>query len=215
MKTVYYISGLGADDRVFKFLNLKGVYEKYIKWETPQKHESLQDYCKRLIEQIDLENEIILIGVSFGGIVAQEIAKFVNVTRVIIISSIKSAKEFSFQMKFVRIFSLHKLVPSRLLKWSNLLTGDYYFCTKTKAESDLLRAIIKDTDMAFMKWAIGEIMRWDNENTYHNLIHIHGDKDRIFPIKNIKNAIRINDGGHFMIVNRAKELAAIIEKEIS
>ena len=61
MKTVYYISGLGADERVFKYLNLKGVYEKYIKWETPQKHESLQDYCKRLIEQIDLEK-------IFGGV---------------------------------------------------------------------------------------------------------------------------------------------------
>jgi pimeloyl-ACP methyl ester carboxylesterase len=215
MKTIYYISGLGADERVFKYLNLQGVNEKYIKWETPQNHEALQHYCMRLIAQIDLTDEIVLVGVSFGGIVAQEIAKIIKIAKVIIISSIKSAKEFNFQLKLVRFFSLHKLVPSRFMKWSNLLTGDYYFCTKTKAESDLLRAIIKDTDMVFMKWAIDEIMRWDNKSTDHNLTHIHGDNDRIFPIKKIKNAIRINDGGHFMIVNRTKELAEIIEKEIN
>ena len=215
MKTIYYISGLGADERVFKYLNLQGVNEKYIKWETPQKHETLKHYCKRLTEQIDLGNEIVLVGVSFGGIVAQEIAKIIKVEKVIIISSVKSAKEFTFQLKLVRFFSLHKLVPSRFMKWSNLLTGDYYFYTQTKAESALLRAIIEDTDMFFMKWAIEEIIKWDNTSIDHNLTHIHGDKDRIFPIRKIRNAIRINDGGHFMIVNRAKEIAEIIEKEIN
>jgi pimeloyl-ACP methyl ester carboxylesterase len=215
MKTIYYISGLGADERVFKYLNLQGVNEKYIKWETPQQHEKLQDYCKRLIRQIDEIKDIILVGVSFGGIVAQEISKMIKVDKVIILSSIKSVEEMDWQLHLVRILGLYKLAPSRFLKLCNLLTGNYYFSTKTKAESDLLRLIIKDTDRFFMKWAIAEIMKWDNRAMVQNLTHIHGEEDRIFPIKNIQNATGIRGGGHFMIVNKANEITEIIQKEIN
>jgi pimeloyl-ACP methyl ester carboxylesterase len=214
MKTIYYVSGLGADERVFKYLRVNDVQQKYIKWEIPGKRERLEDYCKRLIAQIDPADEIILVGVSFGGIVAQEISKIMHVRKVIIISSIKSASEFDWQLKLVRKLSLHKLAPSRLLKWSNSVTGDYYFGTTTIAESKLLKQIIKDTDRSFMKWAIDALMKWNGGSSHHDLIHIHGDKDKIFPAKAISNFIRIADGGHFMIVNKAKEIAAIIEKEI-
>jgi hypothetical protein len=65
-----------------------------------------------------------------------------------------------------------------------------------------------------MKWAIEEIMGWNNDQLNSELIHIHGDKDRIFPTGRIKNAINISNGGHFMIVNRAKEISELIGKEI-
>lgn len=215
MKTIYFISGLGADERVFQYLQLNGVNTKYIHWEIPQKRESLRDYSRRLIPQIDLSGEVILVGVSFGGMVAQEISKIIPVHKVIILSSIKNIHEFDWQLKLVRALSLYRLVPSRILKWSNLLTGNYYFGTKTKAESDLLKLIIRDTDRLFMKWAIREIMRWNHDGLpNHDLVHIHGDNDRIFPIKNIVNTIRIKGGGHFMIVNRADEISAIIEQAI-
>lgn len=214
MKAIYYISGLGADERVFGYLQLKCENQKHVKWVTPKPQEGLHEYCKRLLDQIDLSQDIVLIGVSFGGIVAQEISKLIKVKNVIIISSVKSAKEFDWQLRCVRFLRLHRIVPSRLLKWSNLLTGDYYFGTKTRAESDLLRLIIKDTDRTFMKWAIDEIMKWDNVIANDKLMHIHGDRDRIFPIARIKDPIRVIDGGHFMIVNRAREISEIIEKEI-
>jgi len=211
---IYYISGLGADERVFKYLDLGQLEYKYIKWETPAKHEKLQDYCKRLIAQIDLSKEIILVGVSFGGIVAQEISKIIETKKVIILSSIKSAKEYNWQLSLVRKLKLHKLAPSRFLKWSNRLTGDYYFGVTNRSESELLKQIIKDTDRFFMKWAIEEIMSWKGNSTNTNIVHIHGDKDRIFPVNRIKNFISIKGGGHFMIVNRAKEISDIIKFEL-
>ncbi|EMO28852.1 hypothetical protein LEP1GSC170_2989 [Leptospira interrogans serovar Bataviae str. HAI135] len=54
---------------------------------------NLSKYSKRLLSQIDTKNEIILIGVSFGGIVALEISKHISVKQIIIISSIKSDSE--------------------------------------------------------------------------------------------------------------------------
>jgi len=72
---VYFISGLGADERVFQFLDLSEIEHRFIKWNVPQKNESLPSYCKRLTEQINVQQEVILIGISFGGMIAQEITK--------------------------------------------------------------------------------------------------------------------------------------------
>ncbi len=214
MKTVYFISGLGADERVFKYLTLHDVAAKYIKWEEPIKKENLHDYCKRLIEQIDVSTDVILIGVSFGGIVAQEIAKIIPVKKLIILSSVKTVDEFNWKIKLVRYLKLNRITPSRFLKWLNLITGNYYFGIKTKTEAELLRMIIIDTDPQFMVWAIEAIMQWEKIDCDKNIVHIHGDKDRIFPICNIKNVIGIKDGGHFMIVNQAAEISALIQKEL-
>ncbi len=128
----------------------------------PYKKENIQDYSKRLIAQIDLSKEIIIVGVSFGGIVAQEIAKLVNVKKIILISSIKSIKELDWKLQVVKNLKFNTVIPSRFLKWSNLLTADYNFGVQSKTESDLLKQIVIDTDRRFMKWAISEIMHWNN-----------------------------------------------------
>lgn len=215
-KNIYYISGLGADERVFTFLKIKNVNENFIKWLDPYKKESLISYSKRLIHQIDISKTVILIGVSFGGIVAQEIAKQIKVEKLIIISSVKSFKEYGVDLKLVSHTKVYKIVPSFILKWSNKLTADYYFGVKSKEESTLLKAIIDDTDERFMVWAIDKIMSWKNvTHTKCPITHIQGDKDRIFTNRRIDNVIGIKGGGHFMIVNKANEVSDIINTSLA
>lgn len=203
---VYFISGLGADERVFQFLELAHVEHRFIKWIEPQKDEPIANYAQKLIAQIDQKKNVILIGVSFGGIIAQEIGKLISCQKIIIIYSIKTSNEFSWQMVLARKTQVHKIVPTWLLTLSNKLTADYYFGTETKAESKLLNQIIKDTDLLFIRWAINQIMNWKNETYPQNLVHIHGTKDRIFPIYKISNAIELPKSGHFMIVNRFQKI---------
>ena len=68
MRKVYVFSGLGADERVFKFLDW-GIDNQpiFIKWIEPLKNEPLKDYVLRLSSQIESPNPI-LVGMSFGGI---------------------------------------------------------------------------------------------------------------------------------------------------
>lgn len=207
---VYFISGLGADERVFQFLDLSKIDHQFIKWDEPLLNESLSSYCKKLTEQIDQHQEIILIGVSFGGIIAQEISKLIKCKKVIIISSVKSVDEYSWQLKLAGKLQIHKILPLWFLTLSNKLTADYYFSTQSKAESKLLHQIIKDTDPKFLVWAIHQIVNWKNKNYPENLIHIHGETDKIFPIRKINNVIKLPKSGHFMIVNRAREIEQII-----
>lgn len=158
--TIYFISGLGADERVFQFLHLPGIEKKFIRWIDPQKNETLRSYSLRLINQIEKKNEAILAGISFGGLIAQEIASLIPCKKVILISTVKSESELSLPLRFIRFTRIDKLFSSRFLKRSNKLTADVFFGTRSKQESRLLHQIIADTDEKFLRWAIDQIMIW-------------------------------------------------------
>lgn len=212
---VHFISGLGADERVFRLLELPGIEKVFVKWEKPAPKESLPEYASRLIEQIDLEDDVILVGVSFGGIVAQEIAQQVPCKKVIIISSIKSCNEMAWLLRLIKRTEVHKLFPLRLFARNKNFAVDYFFGTKSKGESLFLRQILADTDEEFFTWAIHKIMTWKNEHSTDGVFHIHGTFDKIFPYYSIKNCVPIDGGGHFMIVNRADEISRYILQELN
>src|SRR5436190_22473098 len=92
MKKIYFISGLGADKRVFSFLDLSFCEPIFIDWITPLKKESLESYALRLRQSIP-EPEPIIIGISFGGMLATEMAKADNRIKSIIIASNKTSDE--------------------------------------------------------------------------------------------------------------------------
>ncbi len=72
---LFCLSGLGVDHRTFKNLQLKDVELVHIPWIDPLKNESLTEYSRRLFESISIPEEYNLIGVSFGGMIAQEFEK--------------------------------------------------------------------------------------------------------------------------------------------
>src|SRR5690349_7450473 len=112
---IYLISGLGANEKVFAKLDFQGRPFTHLPWLLPDKAESFEDYLSRFAERINQSEEIILIGTSFGGMVAQELARRLKVKKVIIISSIVSEKEFSPLMRWIRLFRIYKIVSYGLL----------------------------------------------------------------------------------------------------
>ncbi|PHO00078.1 alpha/beta hydrolase, partial [Rhodobacteraceae bacterium 4F10] len=57
------------------------------------------------------------------------------------------------------------------------------------------------------------VLHWKQEESIPGIIHIHGKKDEVFPIKYIKNSIEIENGTHVMILNKAKTISEILKKE--
>src|SRR5450755_2565194 len=85
---LYFISGLGADKRVFQKLILPDIFKiHHIELVTVSTDESIETYCRRLSRQIDQERPFILIGLSFGGIIAVQMSKFLSPVQTVIISS--------------------------------------------------------------------------------------------------------------------------------
>ncbi len=211
-KSIYFLSGLGADERVFEHLNLLGFNLVYIQWLIPLKDETIEHYTTRLLEQIKTQNPI-LIGLSFGGIIAIEIAKQIGTEKVILIASAKTKNEIPFYYKWIGRIKLHKLLPIWLLKQSNFISN-WYFGIDSLLEKRLLKTMLDETDAGFLRWAIEKIVSWKNETQLKNIYHLHGTNDRILPIQFVKYDFEIKDGGHFFIINKSEEVNSIITKLI-
>lgn len=206
MKEIYLLSGLGADRRVFDFVDLSGFKANHIAWIQPVDNEAIEDYARRLLSQINTPCPILL-GVSFGGIMAIEIGKLVDFEKIVLVSSAQTRFDIPFYFRLIGRLNINKLIPTNLFKKVNALTY-WFFGVKTEREKELLREIIHGTDIIFLRWAIDKIVNWRSEILLKEVIHIHGDTDRILPLKTAD--FTICGGGHLMIVNKTDEIGQIL-----
>lgn len=204
---LYFFSGLGADRRLFTFLDLDGFRINYIDWIPPEVNEPIERYAGRIAQQITGVKPI-LVGLSFGGIVAVEIAKLISVEKLILISSVKEGKQLPLLYRIAGKAHLHKLIPAFLFKRPQAFTY-WMFGAHTSLSKKLLTEMLKDTDGFFLKWAIGCVLIWKNKEVIPNSYSIHGIADRLLPARDPDYPL---PGGHLVVVDRAKEVSAIIRK---
>jgi pimeloyl-ACP methyl ester carboxylesterase len=215
-KNIYVFSGLGADKRVFQKIDFGENKTEFINWIKPIKGESLNEYSKRIANQIT-EPRPVLIGISFGGIVAQEVANIIEIEKLILLATIESRNELPLHLKILGILKIDKLIPAKILKAHNFLTN-YFFGVKTKANSEILKVILSETDEDFLKWALRKVAEWKplNQLKIISKITIHGTEDKILPkYRNKKYDYEINEGGHFFTLTHEKEINTILKNELS
>lgn len=124
MKDVFLIPGLGADRRVFDFLDLSDYSCHYIYWIDPLPDESIECYSARLSSQIK-SSAPILIGVSFGGMIAIEIGKQIKTEKIILISSARTRNEIPWYIRWAGVLNMHRLPSAGWLKKPGCLL--FYF----------------------------------------------------------------------------------------
>jgi pimeloyl-ACP methyl ester carboxylesterase len=208
MKELFLLSGLGADRRVFDFLDLQDYKVHHILWTAPLRHESLGEYTKRLLPQITSKKPI-LIGVSFGGIVAQEIGKLIEVEKIILISSAKSSTAIPTYFKVIARLKIQKLIPLKAFKKPNEILF-WLFGISSQQHRNLLAAIMEDTDEKFLRWAIESISLWNNNVAVDRVIQIHGTHDKLLKLQTADYIVE--GGGHLMVITCAAEISRIIRK---
>lgn len=193
--------GMAANPSVFERIALaEDTFETiWLSWKIPQQGESLKDYAKRMAMGIPKDEPVVLIGVSFGGVLVQEMSKFVNVKRLIIISSVKSNEELPMRMKFARNTEIYKVLPTGILNYisqiEKLPLGNL-----VRKRLELYKQYLSVNDKLYLDWAIKEMLCWKQEKAIDDIIHIHGEEDAVFPIKNINECISIPAGTHIMIL---------------
>lgn len=213
MKQVFCLSGLGADYRIFGKLKLNDAELVHIPWVDFDKHDEIGCYAQKMSAKIPGEEPIIL-GVSFGGMLAVEIAKLRKTKKVIIVSSAKTKEEIAGSGgNFMQFLIKHNMLPTGLMKIPNSVMYKK-FGAVTDDEKKLLASILKDTDTHFVKWAFKAMQIWSNSTYTENLTHIHGTDDHIILSEHIKPDYWIKGGTHLMIYNRAEEIAHIVNQHI-
>lgn len=211
--------GMAASPKIFELIKFPSNYKIiYLTWIKPNLNETLKSYAKRMSILINDVNPV-LIGVSFGGILVQEISKHIKVKKLIIISSVKSKVELSLSMKFAKKTGIHHLLP---LNWIDDLEKLllFVFGPSIKARVDTYKKYLSERDPDYLKWSINEIVNWKQIKYDKNIIHIHGEKDKVFPLNYLernKNFITIKNGTHATILRDStwfsKNLPLIINKD--
>jgi len=205
MGKIFLIPGLGADARIFQYVDLQNHEVVPVSWIEPEKHDTLSTYAKKLVDYYKITPGSIVIGNSLGGMLAIEIAKRVALGKAILISSIKTKNEAPMSHIWHKYLPLYKLIPSSWLPQTGFIIKMVMGKMSTHHQ-ELFVSMLKGTPPNFIKWALGAILHWDNETVPPNVYHIIGDKDKIFPYQRIKDATVIKGGTHIMIYTKAKEI---------
>jgi len=207
-KTVYLFSGLGADSSIFMNLKLPGYHKVYITWIPALPKESISQYAGRIKSQITVENPDI-IGLSFGGIVAVEVAKQIKVDKMVLISSVRTKRELNRVQFFFMKLGFYRIIPGALIQRTNFLTYQY-FGARSPKDKKALTKLLAQTDVSFFRWALRSIAYWDNEVAPERTIQIHGTADRVITSRLVHPEYRIKGGGHLMVFNKADTISKII-----
>lgn len=211
---LYFLSGLGADKRIFSKLNLDKKFSvKYIEWIRPLKKESINHYAGRLASQIDTTKPFKLVGLSFGGIIASELSYITHPEQIIIISSTATGIPISRFYRGLLKVLMFSPFAAPILKSANSMTYKYFGADTPELKS-LLKSILHDTDSKVLKWALIQMSSWNRKTKAPNLYHIHGTADKLIPIKLVHPDAVIKGGGHLMVFSQHQEISALLNQEL-
>jgi len=213
----YAVPGLGATGEIFQKLTFpEEIRLEAIEWVDERKGETLADYAKRLLPQIDTSAPFFIAGFSFGAAVAVELSRLTDPLLTVIVSGVASRSEIPFYLKRARAFHLYKLAPIVDVMWTPFVrwnTG-LAFGTRDKDALDLLTPMIQRTDPSFYVWGLEAMMDWDNDEAPEKLFHIHGSRDRLLPLCYVEPDMIIKGGGHFIVYTHGEAIAARIAEEV-
>lgn len=214
-KQVYLLPGTAANSSIFERIKLpESRFElHFLEWMMPvNKNESLEAYAKRMCQKIMHKNPILL-GVSFGGIVVQEMSKQMDCEKIVLISSIKNQGELPPFLKLVRRLKMHRLLSNKFgssfEKWL-----DYFDGKKSKKNTERYKKYLTFRNPVYLKWALDQAVNWKQKEKQKNTLHIHGNKDLVFPIRFVKGCDVIKNGSHVMVLTKAREISKILSEKL-
>ncbi len=175
--------------------------------------ETLQNYAQRLAKTIDTSTPFILVGVSLGGMLAQELALLLKPVAVIIIASCNNYKSISFPWQLIGKF-IHRM-PNIVIKI--ILNSVGYLANKINyrkfPNQKNYAKMLKEISPYLVRWQCGAATKWQlSKNLTMPVLHIHGARDLLMPIKKVQPHNIIANGGHLINITHARRVNGFIAK---
>lgn len=207
---VYLIAGLGTDVAIFEAIDPNHQWKR-IPWLLPATpDESLPAYARRMAEAIPAAETPILLGLSFGGVIAQEIAQIRKLRGVILVSSLMKTAEKPWWMDLFRHIPLYKLgVGDWRIKTLPLWAPGWGI--HEPEEQALLQQMFARADNSLRFWSMRQLIDWQFTPLRCPFLRIHGERDGIFSLTSPETSILIKQGTHFMIWQQARLIRSHIE----
>jgi len=212
---VYFISGMGADRRLFRHIQLpEGFDMHFLDWIKPLDDESIPAYAARLAEGIDTSRPFVLVGVSLGGIMSTEIAKLHPPAATFLLGSIPLAGHLpGYYHTLGRRLGLLKVLPGSFFK--RAATVKRFVSGESAGDKRLIWQMIEESDDQFLIWAMKAVLKWENKDLPQPLYHIHGSRDIVFPIRLTRPSHTIRKGGHLIVMTHADQVNVILRDVLS
>ena len=191
-----------------------------VPWIEPRKGEAIRQYAERLAEGLSAlaprehvlsrsERRPIVCGVSFGGIVARELAQVIGAKGCILVSSIRTPAELPPWFRLVRYS------PARN---ERVLTAVGAIATsmprRIRSRSTIRLTKLAGNGGAWHRWATSAVLGWRPRPELKRIptLHIHGDCDTTLPLRYVHPDVVIPGGGHVLPLTHPEELARWIEE---
>ena len=202
---ILLLTGMTPDRRIFERILPLLPTAVVVDWIRPMKYESIRDYAARLGQSVPRDDSTIVCGVSFGGIVARELASSINAKACVLISSVRSPDELP---PWFRVFQL--LAPryaEAAMNSIGIFASHWPRRLKSQATWRLMK--LAGTSGEWHRWATAAVLNWRHpiENNTIPVFQIHGDRDTTFPIRYIDADSVIHGGGHILPLTHSREVA--------
>lgn len=209
---VYFIPGQGADSRLFSKINLdKGLEMKHIEHPVPSEGMSLEKYALLLAEQIDTTQEYSIVGTSIGGMLATELYYLLKPSKTIIISSAKGRDELPLRYRIQKKIPLYKLITPRIAKKGALIMQPIVERDRNN-EKEVFVSMLEEKNSLTLQRQITMIMNWERKSSPSDIYHIHGEKDKTIPLRNVLANKVLKSGSHMISLTRAEEISDILNE---
>ncbi len=211
---IYFIPGLGADERMFAHQSEFFEGSACIRWVSPGEAKSLEDYTGKLAEQVDSSSPFVLVGVSMGGMIALELAKVIKPKAVFLISSAKGPQELPWAMGLLKVFPVHRFFSPKILLGIPFFLH-WLFGVRSSACKKVFGAMLRDIDDRFVKWAVNSIVHWKKPDLLPiSVFQLHGDDDHVISCPKDKEVEKIGNGGHMMVFEQSDTINHWISQKL-
>lgn len=113
----------------------------------------------------------------------------------------KNSEELPKRYTFQKKIPVYKIVSSKLSKAGAKILQPIVEPARRK-EKETFKAMLEAKDPVFLERTISMIINWDRKTNSKEIIHIHGNKDRTIPIKNVNFDYLVNKGSHMMTLKK-------------
>jgi pimeloyl-ACP methyl ester carboxylesterase len=208
------LSGLAADATVFAPQRLVFPQLSVPEWIAPLMDETLSSYAERFAEAIRPAGACVIGGASFGGIVALEMARFLQPRAILLVGSVRGPHELPRRVRIWRkMRPALPLLPIAPLQWS---AGSASAARRWLPHLAGVARQFNQADEAVFRWSLAQLLAWNASPTVDCPIYqIHGDCDRVLPISRTRPDRIIQGGGHVISLTHAREVNAFIRESLA